>query len=583
MKTIAAFLLTVLAILVAQLTFLPATALALNGDSFTTTENQAFISSVMTDINALPTLPPTTTNPATGLAYTSAEEFGGLATARMAGGFGSGVMPALGVLSIGGSAIYTAYEIGDYFRSKISGDTTATISGAFVPQWVSLYGGGVAGPNGATTGANSVSQSWSAANFGGWGASSQGGVGIGFGVCSQGCWVLIGLGGIICANGIVTANCTGGGGSTLTNNAGWNSTVASILANDGGLHQTSFNTSAGSSDCKAVGACELVWRTWDQMNKVVQQSQCNLTCYNAANTKKPNFVATSTNGGIGSVSEAERACGGLDGNTVVNAQREACRGVLNYAVNPSCDSDGSHCVGPAAAGGTVTIPGGGGSGTSFQPFVLPKPQLDETYEDYLQGLRDKGWVGTATITDGSSAGWLTSAKGRGVPDGTVEGVKVGAGSFQYQYEPLTGDLASPEWPDNPDQVPTATSTITILKTPAGTFDPTAPTPTVSDCSTCTIDWTPLESLSVGSKFPFGVPAWFYDFFNGISFSSSCPTLDIGKPAALGGGTIGIPFCNTEWETTYRPIIFPILEALMTIAGVVFLGGKILGTSGANDE
>jgi hypothetical protein len=88
---------------------------------------------------------------------------------------------------------------------------------------------------------------------------------------------------------------------------------------------------------------------------------------------------------------------------------------------------------------------------------------------------------------------------------------------------------------------------------------------------------------VGTKFPFGVPAWVSGFFGDVTFADSCPSLDIGKPAALGGGTISIPFCSAEWESTYRPIVFPILEALMTLAAITFLGSKIFGIGGGESE
>jgi len=230
----------------------------------------------------------------------------------------------------------------------------------------------------------------------------------------------------------------------------------------------------------------------------------------------------------------------------------------------------------------VTIPGTV-SVSPFAAFNLPAPSLDESYSDYLEELRAKGWVGTVTINDEDTSLWGSTVAGRGVPDGTLVGAQVGVTSPVYQYEPLTGDQNSPHWPDNAPEVETPTDTITLIKTPTGTFDPSAPTPTELNCDTCAIDWTPLYALSVGTKFPFGIPAWIEGFFGGLSFSDTCTqSLDLNNSNPSGSPTINVPFCSAAWESTYRPIVFPILEALLTLAAVIFMATKILGYGGQGE-
>ena len=571
-----------MAIILLGVTSLASSAFAGGGDVFTLDENDGAMMNTFRDITALPTLPPGAINPATGSPFTTTEELGGLTTARMAGGFGIPAMNALSTLAIGGTAIYTAYELGDYFRSKIVGDKAATVSPTYTPVWKS-YGNGAVGDNGSSTGFFTTSASWSLGNFGGWGASPGGGVGSGFGVCPQGCWVLYGRIGtvpqIFCADGIITANCTGGGGTTATtNDPASNATVASIISNNPTLTNVSYNTTAGSTDCKTIGACMLVWRTFDQQRRVVSQESCNVTCFNAANINHPAFVPSATNGGnAANLQNAEQQCGGFLGTTVGNPDQEACRAALNYEVNPACTSG---CTGTSTP--TVTIPGTV-SVSPFAAFNLPAPSLDESYSDYLEELRAKGWIGTVTINDEDTSLWGSTVAGRGVPDGTLVGAQVGVTSPVYQYEPLTGDQNSPHWPDNAPEVETPTDTITLIKTPTGTFDPSAPTPTELNCDTCAIDWTPLYALSVGTKFPFGIPAWIEGFFGGLSFSDTCTqSLDLNNSNPSGSPTINVPFCSAAWESTYRPIVFPILEALLTLAAVIFMATKILGYGGQGE-
>jgi len=93
----------------------------------------------------------------------------------------------------------------------------------------------------------------------------------------------------------------------------------------------------------------------------------------------------------------------------------------------------------------------------------------------------------------------------------------------------------------------------------------------------------LYALSVGTKFPFGIPAWIEGFFGGLSFSDTCTqSLYLNNSNPSGSPTINVPFCSAAWESTYRPIVFPILEALLTLAAVIFMATKILGYGGQGE-
>lgn len=528
------------------------------GDDFTLAENDRTMLNTLTDIQSLPSLPPGSVNPATGSPYTSVEEYSGINQARMAGGFGIPALNALSVLTIGGPAIYEAYQLGDFFRSKIRGDTGATISGSNAPQWLPYCaaGAGINGSNCANT-----STSFSAGNFGGFGSPATGNIGTGSTFApSINYWILTeGPGSFKTWCVTAGANCTG---LNAQNNATSMANMASIVSNNASLTNLSLNTTAGSTDCKAVGACEIVWRTFDQMQKATRQDSCNAACVAAANHSGSYSCSATTGCNTYNLQGAEVACGGFLGTTVGTPEQEACRAALNYKVKPSCDTDGTNCTGQATAGGTVVIPGTI-TVAPFAPFTIPTPSPSETYHDYLDRLRSLGWVGTATVGTVITDSVLTGA------DGVV--------SVEDTTSSLGPDALP--WPDNPFTVPAKDDALTI-QVNSGAAPEVAPA--AGDCLTCAIDWTPIEGLDVGTKFPFGVPAWVSSFFGGVTFADSCPTLSIGKPSALGGGSIDIPFCSAEWESTYRPIVFPILEALMTLAAITFLGVKIFGMGGGDN-
>lgn len=254
--------------------------------------------------------------------------------------------------------------------------------------------------------------------------------------------------------------------------------------------------------------------------------------------------------------------------------------------NPGSQTDAQKAAELALAEYVAAHPGGGSTPvTSFTPFVIPEPQPSETYRAYLDRLREHGWIGTVTVNTVGSDSSLTGPEGVVSVENTTQG---------------TGpDTIVGGWPDNALSIKTAGDALTLTVnstsatplpgsscgssgSPCYVQDNTA-SPGDSACDTCAIDWTPIEDLDVGTKFPFGVPTWFHDFFNGLSFSSSCSqSLDLNESNPSGSPPVNVSFCSSEWESTYRPIVFPILEALMTLAAVTFLGVKIFGMGGGDN-
>jgi len=223
----------------------------------------------------------------------------------------------------------------------------------------------------------------------------------------------------------------------------------------------------------------------------------------------------------------------------------------------------------------------GSPGIVGQSFLLLQPLPNETYIEYYRRLVNEGYLGTYTNSVESVA-----LPGYGPTAITRVTFNDGYGNTQT-LDPLNWPTTNPslspnvaiavrENPSTAAPAPTSPGT-----TPAGVLQ-------VQDTSTGpgnavgTIDWSPLENINFGSKFPFGFFTWIGNFFGSIPTSGTCPTLSIGKPASLGGGTQDISFCSTTWETTWRSPIFLVLEALMTLAGVIFLSQRILGF-GSDDE
>jgi hypothetical protein len=255
--------------------------------------------------------------------------------------------------------------------------------------------------------------------------------------------------------------------------------------------------------------------------------------------------------------------------------------------NCTLDSAEYTCpTGPGDAGGTKT-----GTGTVGSTFLLPQPSLSETYDHYIQRLRDAGYVGAVTVTDDSMP-FPDGTPGAYSEPGTITEVgsdQTGTGTITYAtvFNRTTGQLG---WPTSaPSVTPGVTSTIDIKKVPASwnpsvhsppPSGPIGPGTTNGGCTCPPLNFSPLTGLSYGTKFPFGIFTWLATAFGTITGGgTTAPGFDVGKPAALGGGTYHVDLSNADWEATYRPVVFGVLEFGITLGAVWFVGWRILGIGG----
>jgi hypothetical protein len=170
---------------------------------------------------------------------------------------------------------------------------------------------------------------------------------------------------------------------------------------------------------------------------------------------------------------------------------------------------------PGTGGGTVTL-------DPFVPFVLPKPQPWETYDDYLERLRAKGWVGTITPaaeTDATTIGTNTDA---GISPLGVTALTVATGP----------EVLPRAWPTNPPKVPKADTAIALKFQPFAAAIPPAPA-----CNCPPVDGI---NLTTGDHFPFGV----WNYISGVYGQLAAPPVrpDLTLPvhvnaATKAGGTV----------------------------------------------
>jgi len=98
------------------------------------------------------------------------------------------------------------------------------------------------------------------------------------------------------------------------------------------------------------------------------------------------------------------------------------------------------------------------------------------------------------------------------------------------------------------------------------------------CEDCPpLNMSPLTSLDLGDKFPFGLFVWIGDIVDEItSASASCDSGSIDKP---GGGTQAIQLCSDVWVDTYRDPVFLVMQFIAVIALVVSTARRFMGEDG----
>lgn len=267
----------------------------------------------------------------------------------------------------------------------------------------------------------------------------------------------------------------------------------------------------------------------------------------------------------GTVSKTQASCGTTCQQAIAAALGDSCgKALIDYILAPSkypnpwkTGDCTSKTVNPG--GSTVTVPSPPTTTTpapAFVPFALPQPDPSQPYTTYLDELRSRGWTGTATATV------LTTARS-GLGPSAVS-------TITPNGEPVNDALA---WPANPDTIQTADQAVALDVNPS-----TAP-PVIAGGGSCAcgpVDWSVFNGTDFGGRLPFGFFTWMGGLFGSLSTSAVAPSWDITKPSALGGGTIHVDMSNSDWESTWRPIAFPIIEFVITVAAFWFVCVKVLG-------
>lgn len=243
---------------------------------------------------------------------------------------------------------------------------------------------------------------------------------------------------------------------------------------------------------------------------------------------------------------------------------------------------------PITVSGTIPV-----TATSF-PMQMPVPDAGETPAQYTDKLHSLGWAGTANVIGDTAyetglllAGTCASANCdyANQPDNTINGVTSPAGGTVSHTFDSNGQYNPPLVMPT---ISTASSSVDIYVKP----DPSQFEQTSSTAQYGKIDWSPITSISYGSHFPFGVIAWVQNTFDTVDTNlgprDSCPSIPFPYESGTGAGTttFTVPFCSTatvntlpggaNFITTYRVWIYPLLEALMTLAAVVWLGMQVIG-------
>ena len=276
--------------------------------------------------------------------------------------------------------------------------------------------------------------------------------------------------------------------------------------------------------------------------------------------------STDPGGGVGAVITTTSSTSGTYSEGALSAaagelEQPCLRAMLDQYLGAGYDFEGC-----SAAGVPDVIP------------LLPPQDGNVTCDDYITYLATFGY-------DGTEASCVTLPEPDTSPDvGPSAPVRITFTPPGASTATTIGPVQwkAPGWSDNLPQIgPETPMTIDINPPDA----PPVPTGsggggggTLGACTCPPIDFSPITSVSYGTKFPFGVFGW-------LSTSFAAMTTEGARPVSFslplpGGGTQTVDLSSSAWETTYRPIVFPILEFLMTLAAVWFIAFKILGIGGA---
>lgn len=239
-----------------------------------------------------------------------------------------------------------------------------------------------------------------------------------------------------------------------------------------------------------------------------------------------------------------------------------------------------------------------------QVLQLPRPLISETYDQYIARLRQLGMWGTITEVDddmdypaGSGALQLNPGEVTEVQiNTTTTGIPIvipnywaipghGLSSQAENSDPTQQGRRAP-WAPPGVALKTITS-ITIRKVPAtytggGCVGALCGGPGNGPCNCPAINFNPLRGINYGSTFPFGVFGVLGgtgSVFNSFTGSGSGRPVTFALP--LGSSSQTVTLSSSSWETTYRPIVFPIIEFGLTLLAVLWFSLRVIGHPGGD--
>lgn len=248
----------------------------------------------------------------------------------------------------------------------------------------------------------------------------------------------------------------------------------------------------------------------------------------------------------------------------------------------NCEMDASYCP------GGVNDPNAIG---------LLKPLVNETYSDYIARLTAAGFVGTITDTE------ETSDKD-GYGPNAVTRVVVGTGVDQQVFDPLQWPAINPNV-EASDQIivrhnsasatpaPTTgtnTGCGSSISSPCYSADAT-PDPTESETytgptvPTASIDWTPIQNIDVGTKFPFGAIQYITGFIGWFNVTPQCPGFAIDVPGVGGDHPINSPGTysgNLCFANTYMSWVRTMISVVLWIGAVWFVATRLMKWNWSGD-
>jgi hypothetical protein len=498
--------------------------------------NRDFVRALFRGIDTVPATP-SGINPATGSAFTASEVEGGMLMAEEAAGtapFLAGTASTTLFIPMAIGAAYGGWKIGSpiggFIYKKLTGDTYGGAAPPTTMKWTSLCSANLGTACTTYTSLGPAGFTAPAANY-------------------LTAWYLF--------SGASNAYCDPAAAAGCTINTNASNAALSVSTSTA----TRVYATSGTNVCgTAAAACFVLTRTQAQMMRALHVESTNAAGYAAATaTFDQSNVQPPTTTTDAQVAAGIQEIGGNNSQTGT-APQEAGVKAINDAIGD-----------------------GGGGGSQFAPFILPQPLPDETYTAYALRLRERGWLGTLTVTadTANEAAAVAGSDYEAAPLQAPSSVTVGGTTvvvFDPAGSPLHGDRPSPEWPDNPPHIASATTPIALKDKPLTSVLP----PPSGGGGGGGLDFSPITDLDPGCKFPYGLFCYAQDVTGWFDVSPDAPEFnftinggEIGGHAISGGGGYDVDLGDTGLDD-YMAIWRMLLSIALWVGAVWMLASRLLG-------